>query len=187
MAGARHVGVDPTVGTIGSAALFRGLVDLDVLYNEVGCVETLGFGVGLGVLEEAKEELRRLDGPAGTGNAKLLALSTPSNAAGISTERNSLLLLLHVLEESDGTSNLPAVDSLGRFPRVLEGDAKVGTAGAGRFVLLDLVRSVSNHFNVARGGLGSAAQWEKEKITIFGIPQMQGRAEASRRLLCSML
>jgi hypothetical protein len=46
---------------------------LDVLNNEVGCVEALGLGVRLGVLQKAEEKLSRLDGPAGTRNAKLLA------------------------------------------------------------------------------------------------------------------
>jgi len=61
------------MGTIRSAALLWGLVDLDVLDNEVGSVEALGFGVGLGVLQKAEQELSRLDGPPGTRNAKLLA------------------------------------------------------------------------------------------------------------------
>jgi hypothetical protein len=44
-----------------------------VLDNEVAGVETLGVGVGLGVLEEAEQLLSRLDGPAGLGDTELLA------------------------------------------------------------------------------------------------------------------
>lgn len=63
------------MGTVSAAALLGGLVDLDVLDNEVGGVEALGVGVGLGVLEEREEELCALDGPAGLGDTKLLAFS----------------------------------------------------------------------------------------------------------------
>lgn len=62
-----------TVSTVCATALLGGLVDLDVLDNEVASVETLGIGVGLGVLEETEEELGGLDGPAGAGDTKLLA------------------------------------------------------------------------------------------------------------------
>jgi hypothetical protein len=61
------------VGTVSAPALLRGLVDLDVLDNEVGGVETLGIGVGLSVLEETEKDLGGLDGPAGTGNTEGLA------------------------------------------------------------------------------------------------------------------
>lgn len=63
------------MGTVSAAALLGGLVDLDVLDNEVGGVEALGVGVGLGVLEETDEDLSGLDGPAGLGDTKLLAFS----------------------------------------------------------------------------------------------------------------
>lgn len=61
------------MSTVCAAALLGGLVDLDVLDNEVASVEPLGVGVGLGILEETEEELGGLDGPAGTGDTKLLA------------------------------------------------------------------------------------------------------------------
>ena len=62
-----------TVGAVGAAALLGGLVDLNVLDNQVAGVETLSIGVGLGVLEETEKELGGLGGPAGTGNTPLLA------------------------------------------------------------------------------------------------------------------
>lgn len=61
------------MGTVCAAALLGSLVDLDVLDNQVTSVKTLGVGIGLGVLEEAQEELGGLDGPAGAGNTELLA------------------------------------------------------------------------------------------------------------------
>ena len=65
-----------TVGTVCAAALLWGLVDLNVLHNQVAGVETLGVGIGLSVLEQAQEELGGLDGPAGLGDTELLACST---------------------------------------------------------------------------------------------------------------
>ena len=61
------------MSTVCSAALLGGLVDLDVLDDQVASVETLGIGVGLSVLEETEEELGGLDGPAGAGDTELLA------------------------------------------------------------------------------------------------------------------
>lgn len=65
MARVGHVWVDTTVSTVCSAALLRSLVDLDVLDNQVGGVETLGVGVGFGILEQTEQEFGRLDWVAG--------------------------------------------------------------------------------------------------------------------------
>lgn len=46
-----------TVGTVCPSALLGGLVDLDVLDDQVAGVETFGVGVGLGISEEAEKEL----------------------------------------------------------------------------------------------------------------------------------
>lgn len=61
------------MGTVGASPSLRSLVDLDVLDNEVGGVETLAVGVGLGVLEEVNEEVGRLNGPAGLADTPLLS------------------------------------------------------------------------------------------------------------------
>ena len=73
VAGVGHVWVDATVSTVGAATLLGGLVDLDVLDDQVGGVETLGVSVGLGVLEKVQQETGRLDGVAGFGDAEVLA------------------------------------------------------------------------------------------------------------------
>jgi len=145
VAGVGHVGVDTTVGTVCPSSLLGGLVDLDVLDNQGTGVETLGVGVGLSVLEETEEELGGLDGPSSLGDTELLALGGAASAAGISSHGDSLLLLLDVLEEGDGTLKLPTVDGLGGLASVLERHSEVGTAGAGRLRGLDLGGSVSNH------------------------------------------
>ena len=62
-----------TVGTVSPPALLGGLVDLDVLDDQVAGIETLGIGVGLGVLEETEQVLSGLDGPASLGDTESLA------------------------------------------------------------------------------------------------------------------
>lgn len=47
-----HVGVDSAVSSVGSPTLLWCLVDLNVLDDEIACVETFGIGIGLGVLEK---------------------------------------------------------------------------------------------------------------------------------------
>lgn len=81
-----------TVGAVCAAALLGGLVDLDVLDNEVASVKTLGVGVGLGVLEETEEELGGLGGPAGTGDTELLAY--------ISISQPNILIAISILHQS---------------------------------------------------------------------------------------
>jgi hypothetical protein len=71
-------------------------------------------------------------------------LGGSANAAGVASEGDGLLVALDVLQEGDGALELPAVDGLGGLAGVLEGDAEVGTAGAGRFRGLDLSGGVTN-------------------------------------------
>lgn len=67
------------MGTVCSATLLWGLVDLDVLDDEVSGIETLGIGVGLSVLEETEEELSRLDWPSSARNTELLSYNSRSH------------------------------------------------------------------------------------------------------------
>jgi len=61
------------VSAVRASPLLRRLVDLDVLDDQVAGIQTLGIRVRLGVLQQAEQELSRLDGPAGPADAKLLA------------------------------------------------------------------------------------------------------------------
>ena len=67
-----------------------------------------------------------------------------SSAASIAAHGDGFLLLLDVLEESDGALKLPAVDGLGSFAGVLERNTEVGTAGAGRLRGSNLLGGVTN-------------------------------------------
>lgn len=58
------VRVDSTVSSVSPSSGLGGLVDADVLDEELFGVESLGVSVRLGVLEEREDELDRLDGPS---------------------------------------------------------------------------------------------------------------------------
>ena len=66
--------------TIGATTLLGRLVNLDMLHDQIPCVEALGIGVGLGVLEQAEEELGGFLGPAGAGDAELFACCGSANS-----------------------------------------------------------------------------------------------------------
>lgn len=68
-----------TVCAVRPPALLGGLIDLDMLNDQVASVKALGIGIGLGVLEKAENELCGLDGPPGLGDTKLLAYSPRRN------------------------------------------------------------------------------------------------------------
>lgn len=59
--------------TICPSSLFRCLVDLNVLDDEVGGVKTFRVGIGLGVLEQRNEELCALDWPSRFAHTKRFA------------------------------------------------------------------------------------------------------------------
>ena len=86
------------MGTVSAPSLLGGLVDLDVLDDQVAGVQTLGVGVGLGVLEEVEEELGRLLGPAGLADTKLLSLGGTTSATGITAHGDGFGVGLDILE-----------------------------------------------------------------------------------------
>lgn len=141
----RTVGVDATVGTVGTTVLLGGLVDLDVLDNKLLGVETLGIGVGLGVLEEVLNELDRLDGPAGLGHTKLLSLASAADRAGVAAERNGTLVLLDVLKVLEGLVKGPATDSGSGLESVLERDTEVRAASSSALGGVSGRSTVSGH------------------------------------------
>ncbi len=59
--------------TVCPSSLFGCLVDLNVLYDEVGGIKTLGIGVGFGILEQIDEIFARLLGPASSRDTELFA------------------------------------------------------------------------------------------------------------------
>lgn len=74
----------------------------------------------------------------------LLTLSSASSAASVPPHGNGLLVLQDISEVGEGALELPAVDSLSRLAGVLEGNAEVAAAGAGRLCAVNGGCSVAN-------------------------------------------
>jgi hypothetical protein len=111
--------VDSSVGSVGSPAEAGRPVDLNVLNDESVDVEALVVCVGLCVLEQLQQELCRLLRPAALRGSPLLGLRAAADAAVEAPERHTLLLHGHVLQEFERTPQRHLLNSLGRFPRVL--------------------------------------------------------------------
>jgi hypothetical protein len=77
-------------------------------------------------------------------NSAALTLSCASSAAGEPPHGNGLLVLENISEVGQGALELPAVDGLGGLAGVLEGDAEVAAAGAGRLCAVDAGCCVAN-------------------------------------------
>lgn len=71
-------------------------------------------------------------------------LCTAASASGVPPHGNGLLVPLDILEVGHGALQLPAVDRLRRLACVLERDAQVGSAGAGRLGGVDLGGGVAD-------------------------------------------
>ena len=63
----------------------------------------------------------------------LRTLRSTARAPSIPPHRHGFLVVLNIVEVGEGALQLPAVDGLGGFARVLEGAAEVGAAGARGF------------------------------------------------------
>ena len=90
------------MGTVGAATHAGGTVALGVLDDEGVDVETLGVGVGFGVLQQANDKLAALLRPATLGHLVRLALRVASDIALVAPVRDDLLLVDDSLEVSKG-------------------------------------------------------------------------------------
>lgn len=139
-------GTYTTVSTVSAPSLLRGLVDLDVLDNQVGGVETLGVGVGLSVLEETEDDLGGLDGPAGLGDTESLACGSqplPMQKSIHAVQRNAFPQLARSTSSSTFSYPNPFVHPCVRGRRLLTlGSASSATGvaphGNGLLVLQDI-------------------------------------------------
>jgi len=148
-----HVWVDTTVGTVCSATLLGGLVDLDVLDDKVAGIETLGIRVCLSVLEKTEQKLSGLYWPSSAGNTELLALRSATSSSSVSSHWDGLLVLLDVLEELYSALQFPSVDSLCCLSGVLEGDTQVRSTRTSGLRWVYLSGGVTDHLDGWRWSL----------------------------------
>ena len=73
-----------------------------------------------------------------------LTLSSASSATSVPPHRDGLLVLQDISEVGEGALELPAVDCLSGLASVLEGNAEVAAAGAGRLCAVNGGCSVAN-------------------------------------------
>ena len=131
VARATHEGVDTTVGTVGATVTAGGLVNLDVLDDHLGGLESLGDGVGLGVLEEAHHGSHGLARPAALIDAPLLTLTGASGLAVVAAEGDAAGLGEDLAVELLGLAEGHTVDDVGGLEGVLEVAGEVADLGVG--------------------------------------------------------
>lgn len=128
----------PTMRPIGPPPLLRGLIDLNMPHDQIARVQALGIRIRLRILQQAQQELGRLLGPPRLADPELLALRGAAGGAGVAAHGHGFLVLEHVAQVGEGAVELPAVDGLCRFARVLEGHTQVGSPRARGFRGVDL-------------------------------------------------
>ena len=115
-----HVGVNPTVSSVSPAPHLGCPVDLNVVHDQVVGVQTLVFGVGLGILQQMQQELGALLGPTTLGSLVSLGLGVTADTAHVTAEGDDLLLCDDVLQVLDGTVKWHLLDGLSRLACVLK-------------------------------------------------------------------
>lgn len=128
------------MGTISAATHLGGLVDLDVLDDQLLQIQALGLGVALDVLEESEDKLAALLGPAALGDTPDFGLGATAHTTVEAAEGNRLLVLHDVLEELLGLGQLHALDGHSGLSGVLEMNAQVfasGLAGLAQVIRLE--------------------------------------------------
>mmetsp|Transcript_10400 Transcript_10400/g.22073 ORF Transcript_10400/g.22073 Transcript_10400/m.22073 type:complete len:215 (+) Transcript_10400:110-754(+) len=121
----RHVRVGATVGAVGPPALLLRAVHLDVEDLEVVGVEALNLSIALSVLEQVKQELAALLGPAALSGIRHLRLRVPADAAVEEAEGDGLLVLEHVLQVLLRLLQLHLLDRSRGDARILEVNTQV--------------------------------------------------------------
>lgn len=143
--GRRLVGVDSTVSSVSTSSHLGGLVDLDVGHLQLGGVQTLGFGVRLGVDQKVSDESHRLFGPSTERGAVLLGLAGSADRRVESPEGDHVVVRQHSFEVTERLVDVHALDGLGGFPGVLERHSEVSTSGLDGLGRVSRGGTVTNH------------------------------------------
>lgn len=92
---------------------------LNVVDDQTVNIQTLVVSVRLGVAQQLEQELGGLLGPTSLGGSPLLGLGASTDSTVEATERNALLVVGHVLQETLSTTQRHMLDGLGSFMGVL--------------------------------------------------------------------
>merc|ERR1719468_471323 len=144
VAGRGHVGVDSTVGSVGTSAHLRGTVHQNVINDQVISIQTLVFGIP----QHIEESLAGLGWPSTLGSFEGLALGMSADSTVEPSERNDLLLSHNILQILLGSGQRHVLDGLGCFPGVLEVNPFIPTLGKGRFSGILRFLGILNHSNL---------------------------------------
>ncbi len=115
MARAGHVSIDTTVRAVGSAAHFRGAVNLSVLDNQVVGFEAFVLSIGSGVAKEVQNDLAGLLRPATLRSSVLLRLGSAADTSVVDAEGDAVLVVNDGVQVFGGlleSHTLDGVDSL---------------------------------------------------------------------------
>ena len=113
--------------------LLRRLIHLNMLHNQVARIQPLCIRIRLCILQQIQQILGALDRPTRLAHTELLSLGRATCAACVPAHGDGFSVGFDVFEVREGAGEREAVDGLGCFAGVFEGDAQVGAAGASGF------------------------------------------------------
>lgn len=100
------------MSTVRATTQALGAVHLNVIDNQTIGIQSLVVSVRLGIAQQLQEKLGGLLGPATLCGLPLLGLGATADATVESAERNAFFLIDDGLEETLGTTQGHALDSL---------------------------------------------------------------------------
>ena len=113
-------------------------------HHQIPRIQPLRIRIRLRILQQAQQKLRGFLGPARLAHAELFPLCGAPGGSGVAAHGHGFLVLEHVAQVGEGAVELPAVDRLGGFACVFEGDAEVGASRTGGFRGVDLGGGVAD-------------------------------------------
>ena len=133
MCGLTGVFSDTTVGTVCSSASGRSAVDLCVTDVKSFRIQSLGFGVGNGVLDYVLVHGSSLDWPAtlGTRSLALLGLCLTSNTSSVFDERDDGLESKNIVKNLEALLDVHSLCEVSNLTAVLEVHSKVRSSRFG--------------------------------------------------------
>ena len=115
-----EVGGDSTMGSVGSSSALDCSLHSDVGDHALLHVQALGLRVRLKILQELENVSCGLVGPSSLGLSEDFGLGGASDAAGVLSEGDTLLVLDDILDISNGFLELQSFEGSASFKGVFE-------------------------------------------------------------------